>query len=300
MVVYVDVLVALNIFVTYFLLLCTRGLLRKTVKRRRLALGAVLGGLYALIIFVPELSDILSVLLNIAACCLIVLAAIPVHTFREFLKAFGAFLVVNFAFAGLMLALWLSLHPKGMVYNNGAVYFNIDMKVLVLSTLACYGILSLAGFLLKRRTPDNKIYEIELCHNGKTVSAKALLDTGNALSDGFSDTPVLVAVPSVLKALLGTDLDSLFLIKKDFETESSERIRLIPFSTVGDNGVLKAVLIDKVRVPKLGLIVQHVLLAQSKEKNLSDEYSVLLSNNFLERGSYEHNTRKSSKHITKN
>ena len=300
MVVYVDVLVALNIFVTYFLLLCTRGLLRKTVKRRRLAFGAVLGGLYSLIIFVPELSDILSVLLNIAACCLIVLAAIPVHTFREFLKAFWAFLVVNFAFAGLMLALWLSLHPKGMVYNNGAVYFDIDMKVLVLSTLACYGILSLAGFLLKRRTPDNQIYDIELCHNGKTVSAKALLDTGNALSDGFSDTPVLVAVPSVLKALLGTDLDSLFLIKKDFETESSERIRLIPFSTVGDNGVLKAVLIDKVRVPKTGLMIRHVLLAQSKEKMLSDEYSVLLSNNFLERGTYEHNTRKSSKHITKN
>ena len=46
MVVYVDVLVALNIFVTYFLLLCTRGLLRKTVKRRRLAFGAVLGGAY--------------------------------------------------------------------------------------------------------------------------------------------------------------------------------------------------------------------------------------------------------------
>ena len=67
MVVYVDVLVALNIFVTYFLLLCTRGLLRKTVKRRRLAFGAVLGGLYSLIIFVPELSDILSVLLNTAA-----------------------------------------------------------------------------------------------------------------------------------------------------------------------------------------------------------------------------------------
>ena len=123
---------------------------------------------------------------------------------------------------------------------------------------------------------------------------------GNALSDGFSDTPVLVAAPSVLKALLGTDLDSLFLIKKDFETESSERIRLIPFSTVGDNGVLKAVLIDKVRVPKSELMIRHVLLAQSKEKNLSDEYSVLLSNNFLERGTYEHDSRKTSKLTTKN
>lgn len=300
MVVYVDVLVALNIFVTYFLLHCTRGLLRKTVKRRRLALGAVIGGLYALVIFLPDLSDIVSILLNVVACCLIVLAAFPVHTFREFLKAFGAFLVVNFAFAGLMLALWLTLHPNGMVYNNGAVYFDIDIKVLVLSTLACYGILSAAAFLLKRRTPDNKIFEIELCHKGKTVFAKALLDTGNALSDGFSDTAVLVAVPQVVKELLGTDLDSLFLIKKDFETESSERIRLIPFSTVGDGGVLKAVLIEKVRIPKTGYAVNHVLLAQSKGKNVSDEYSVLLSSDFLERGTYEHDNQKASKLITKN
>lgn len=52
-------------------------------------------------------------------------------------------------------------------------------------------------------------------------------------------------------------------------------------------------------MPKLGLIVQHVLLAQSKEKNLSDEYSVLLSNNFLERGTYEHDSRKTSKLTTK-
>ncbi len=300
MIVYVDVLVALNIFVTYFLLLCTRGLLRKTVKRRRLALGAGIGGIYALIIFLPNLPNFVSILLNVIACCLIVLAAFPIHHFREFLKSFGAFLVVNFAFAGLMLALWLTLRPNGMVYNNGAVYFDIDFKVLVLSTLGCYGILSAAAFLLKRRAPENKLYDIELCHKGKTVEAKALLDTGNALSDGFSDTAVLVAEPRVVKELLGTDLESLFAIKADFETESSEHIRLIPFSTVGSSGLLKAVLIDKVSMPKTGYVVHHVLLAQCKGATVSDEYSVLLSSDFLERGTYEHDKQKASTLAAKN
>ena len=123
---------------------------------------------------------------------------------------------------------------------------------------------------------------------------------GEGLYPAFPETAVLVAEPRVVKELLGTDLESLFAIKADFETESSEHIRLIPFSTVGSSGLLKAVLIDKVSMPKTGYVVHHVLLAQCKGATVSDEYSVLLSSDFLERGTYEHDKQKASTLAAKN
>ena len=56
---------------------------------------------------------------------------------------------MNFIFAGLMLAVWLVFKPSGMVYNNAAVYFDIDVKLLVLSTVVCYVVLTLFSKLFK-------------------------------------------------------------------------------------------------------------------------------------------------------
>lgn len=53
-VVYVDVLLALNLFINYLLLLSGACLLREKVRRWRLLLGAALGAIYALVIFCPS------------------------------------------------------------------------------------------------------------------------------------------------------------------------------------------------------------------------------------------------------
>ena len=177
---------------------------------------------------------------------------------------------MNFIFAGLMLAVWLVFKPSGMVYNNAAVYFDIDVKLLVLSTVVCYAVLTLFSKLLKRNSPDDKLFDVKLCNKGAAVFTKALFDTGNLLSDGFSDTPVIIAF---------IDGEAALPINAD-----DGSIRLIPAGTVGGESILRAVLIDSVTVigKKEAREVKNVILAESKTPFSSGDYSVLLGPKIFE------------------
>ena len=50
-VIYIDVLIVLNIFINYFLLLATTFFLHQKPKRWRLVVSAVVGSLFSLLIF---------------------------------------------------------------------------------------------------------------------------------------------------------------------------------------------------------------------------------------------------------
>ena len=63
---YVDVLLGLNLFINYFLLLSVAKFLRISVRRLRLLAGAAIGAAYSLVILVP-MPNILALLCRLAA-----------------------------------------------------------------------------------------------------------------------------------------------------------------------------------------------------------------------------------------
>ncbi len=282
LVIYADVLVVINLFVNYFLLLITKRLLRVSVRRLRILCGAALGGAYSLIIFAPEMPLAVTVLLHLCAVGVIVAVSIPVHTLKAYIKAYAAFFTVNFGFGGAMLAIWLLFRPNGMVYQNGAVYFDISIQVLLCSTVFCYALFSAVLWLVKRKAPDNRLFSVTLEYKGKSVSTKALLDTGNTLADGFSNTPVLVGSNHIVKRLAPVELQD-FLNGEVPQTQSAW-IRFIPYTTVDGSGMLRGFVLDRAVLPKEGIVVEKPILVQSRSDFDTTEYEVLLSNNFFERG----------------
>ncbi len=283
--VYVDVLIAINIFVNYFLLLSVRGILKLNVKRYRIFLGALTGGIYSLVIFLPQIPKILTLLMNLTASLAIVLISFGQKRPKPLLKTFLVFFSVNFAFAGLMLAVWLLLKPDGMIYNNSIVYFNIDIKALIILTVVCYFVLTLIFRLSKRSAPDNKIYSVTLVNGGKSVTVNALLDTGNTLRDCFTGKPVIIAESGVISKLFDSQILDFFQSGTVPDGEGKNRIRLIPVNTVSEKGALRASVIDSLTVNDINISVKNVLLSQSKTDFSSGEYSVLLNNEIInERG----------------
>ena len=55
MTVYADVLVMVNLFVNYALLLCSSLILKNRISNLRLLAGAAIGSAYGLVIFLPEI-----------------------------------------------------------------------------------------------------------------------------------------------------------------------------------------------------------------------------------------------------
>lgn len=287
MVVYVDVLLVVNLLIDYLLLLLTKTLLRKPVRRFRLLCGALVGAVYSLSIFLPQLPFAVFALLHLSALTCIVLAAFSVHGVRDFLKTAGAFFAVNFVFAGCMLAVYLFLKPGNMLYQNGVVYFDLHFRLLLALTLLCYAVLTLLSYLLRRRAPDNRLFEVVLCCGEKSVREKALLDTGHGLRDGFTDRPVVVAERRVVQRLAPQELQP-FLFEDALPPKAGRPICLIPFASVGGAGVLRAFRIDCIRTKKPEKVWREVWLAASPQPFASGEYAVLLGADFLERGETEY------------
>lgn len=288
-VVYVDVLVVLNIFVNYFLLLETAFISREKASRIRILLASILGGIYSLIIILPPLPTYLSILVKLFFSVTLVLASFKIKTIKHFIRMFLMFFFVNFAFAGLMFAIWMILKPNGMVYNNGAVYFNINALLLTILTIVCYVIIALISKLTQKNAPSNKVYTITVQLEDKTITGTALVDTGNSLCDTFSDTPVIVAEYRFIKDILPDELKEFFnkseIYKLDNIPEPWEnRIRLIPYNSVGSEGLLKSFKPDKIIISDRSKNTQtdNVYIAVNNSALSNGEYSVLLNTRLLQ------------------
>lgn len=284
---YADELIFINLIVNYFLILATAFVSGTEFRRKRVLFGSAVGGLSSLIIFIPPVHIALSVLIKLILSSLITMCSFENKSFRQFLKRYTAFFLVNFIFAGIMLAVWLTFRPEGMVYNNGVLYFDINATLLVLLSVVCYAVVTLISKLLRRRTIETHFGKAEITLDNKKIKADALLDTGNGLQDAFTGKPVIIAQYCFVSQMLPPELNAFFergsLSECEVPDGWSGRIRLIPFNTVGCKGLLPSFRCDVIKAVcgKNTAVGSDVFVGVTKQKIFNGEYGVILNGNFF-------------------
>ena len=202
MTVYADVLVFLNGVITYFLLLCVCAFFKFRPKTYRLILGAVLGGISALTVFLPDLNAFAGIFTRITACVIIIFATFSIKNRVRFLKYTLAFLTVTYIFGGATLALTELFNIKSIMCINGVCYFDIEPLFLILSSGAIYLFIRFL-LLFKRKTADEQtIYNCIIEKDGVTVGFRGINDTGNSLCDPYFGSPVAIVEKSILQPVL--------------------------------------------------------------------------------------------------
>ena len=253
-VIYVDTLFLLNAAVDYLLLLASARLAGEPLARLRFLLGAALGGLYAVAIFLPGLSFLARPPCRLAAAVLMVLAAF--WKSRRLLRQVVIFLALSCAFGGGVLAIGL-LGGRGLTLSNGVLYSGMDLKIVLLSAAGCYGALTLLFQRTGRHTAaSGELRPVRLTLGERQVSLIALVDTGNTLTDPATGRPVLVAEADCVEELLPpgirpspADLRDPAGALERLEDPWRRRFRLLPYRSVGvDRGLLLAVRVDQVQV----------------------------------------------------
>ena len=253
-VIYVDTLFLLNAMVDYLLLLASARLAGEPLARLRFLLGAVLGGLYAVSIFLPGLSFLARPPCRLAAAVLMVLAAF--WKSRRLLRQVVIFFALSCAFGGGVLAIAL-LGGRGLALSNGVLYSGMDLKIVLLSAAGCYGALTLIFQRTGRHTAaSGELRPVRLTLGERQVSLTALVDTGNTLTDPATGRPVLVAEADCVEELLppgirpsSADLRDPAGALERLEDPWRRRFRLLPYRSVGvDRGLLLAVRVDQVQV----------------------------------------------------
>lgn len=267
-VVYADILLIVNTYVNYMLLRLSAVICKKKFNAVRLCIVSAVGSFYSFIILydVPNLAIAAS---RVAFAVLMIISAFKIFSLREFLRLFSAFFGVNFAFGGMMYAVWSFLCPKQMYYNNTVVYFNINAITLIILTAICYavikGITVFSGF----KTPRDTIYALSFTVNAEPFSCMAFLDTGNSLTEPFSSFPVIIVYENLMSEE-GKTLSKVINIK-------DESVRVIPFNAVSSSGILKAVKPDCVTIKKgrEEYAIKDVYIAITERKIHSGDFGAL-------------------------
>lgn len=245
-VIYVDTLFLLNALVDYLLLLGAARLAGERLRRLRFALGAILGGGYAVAIFLPG-----GAFLQRLPCRLAVLALMSVAAYggsRRLLRQSLLFLALSCALGGGVLAVSL-LGGRGLTLSGGVVYSAMDIKTVLLSAAGCYAAVTLVFRGLARHTASaGELAAVRLALDGRSVELTALRDTGNTLTDPVAGIPVLVAEGALLLPLLppgtlmaGELADPVACMERLRDGPLAGRVRLLPYRAVGvERGLLLA------------------------------------------------------------
>lgn len=245
-VVYIDLLFLLNLIANYLLLLAAGRMAGAVLARWRIGLGAGLGALYAALIFLPGLGWLAQWPCKLGAGILMALATYGGE--RRLLRVTVVFFGASAALAGAVLGLEL-LGSASLTLENGVFYTPIDVRLLLLSFVACYFVLSL--FFRRVGQHGGELSRLELELDGGKVELTALRDTGHSLTDPADNRPVVVADGRALSGVLPGWADAADPIASVERCHAlgSRQARIVPYRAVGvDHGMLLALRARQVRV----------------------------------------------------
>ena len=257
LIVYVDILVILNTLVNYFILLAIRKITRSYTKRWRIALGAFVGGISSLLLFLEYLNVVMTVL-KVLSGVLMVVVTFGIKPLKQFVKRLFFLFAITFLFGGVTYAIYIFFDKDIMLYSNGIIYFDVDMTFLVVCSVISYCVITIITKYTDKKASKNKEYYVTIENNGKSVSCIALMDTGNNLREPFSNYPVIMADKSVFNQLYTDDT-----------------IRLIPISTVNGESLIKSFRPQKISIGNF--VADKVYVGESVSE--LDEYKIILNIN---------------------
>lgn len=279
--IYVDILIAVNLFINYILLLLTAKFLSLKWKSIRLFLGEILSGIYSLYILFPGTDLFLSIFIKFIMAITIVLCVFGFKSLKSFIKITLCFYAINFLFSGIMLGMWILFRPNSMEMNNGVVYFNISPIVLIASTIVSYFIIEIFYRVIGKNHMKNSFYEIKINIENSPVKLKAKVDTGNILREPFSNLPVIIVRKSTAEKIIPQNLMNLlngYYENNTYNISSSEikyTIRMVPFKTVAGSGIFPAFKPKNI-VNNEG-ILKKAYIAICPDRTLSEEIGALIN-----------------------
>jgi stage II sporulation protein GA (sporulation sigma-E factor processing peptidase) len=236
-IIYIDLLVIINIYITFFMIKATSAFLHRKITNRRILFGSLAGGISSLLILLPAFSLFVNIGAKIIIGMLLVLIVFGYKSGYEYLKNSFIFIIVNVIFAGLTLLLFFFAAPLGMDFNNGYVYFDISFISLIVTTALAYGLIRVLRYALDVKQAGDREYKVAVTIGEKTVTLEALADSGNMLNDYFSGLPVIICSYSLLEDVAPEGV---------LNDVPPVGVRLLPYNTISSAGLIPTFRVDEI------------------------------------------------------
>lgn len=250
-VIYIDVLVLLNCVISLFLILISSALLRCSPTAGRTAAGTALGGAYSLLIFAPDMGIIVSLIIKLLLCVSVVSVVYKPRSIKYTARCLGVFFLVNFAFAGIMLALKLLISPGAMEFKNGTVYFDLGFFPLAGAVIVCYVLILVFNAISAKNHPE-ALYEVTIESGDVSVKCSGLLDSGNTLTDPFTGEGVMITDKTTAMRIARGEtaqfIESIHSGDCSVYSQNISGVRVLPYSCVSGGGLIPVFRVDRVTI----------------------------------------------------
>ncbi len=296
MTIYLDIVLIENLCMNYIILFATGFIMKLKLHHIRLAISGLLGGAYAILTYIQVLPLFSTMGIKILLSVAMVYIAFMPKNVKAMLKQLVVFYLVSFAMGGCAFALLYFVKPEDIFMRNGVYIGTYPLKIALLGGIVGFVVMYIAFKVLKTKMSKKAlIYDIEIKLEEKSVTLKAMLDTGNMLKDPITGIPVIVVEKSSLYEILPKNiLDNVEKVIGGEWPEDEEsmkyraRFRMIPFRSIGkENGMLLGFKVDEVKVITDINEISHnkmVVCIHQTKLTKANTYSALMGLDMLEGG----------------
>ena len=221
--IYLDIIMLLNFAIDFILLLTVSLILKRNIKITKIMLGAFIGGISILFLFL-NINNILLFLLKLIISILMILITFGYKTIKYTLINLLYLYMSSIILGGFLYLLNLEFSYKhiGIIFFNNGLSINF-IFLIIFSPLILYIYIKQTKNL---RYNYSNYYNVEVINKNKKYKYTAYMDSGNVLVDNLTKKSVILIDKRKL----------LFNIKE---------FRLIPYMGVNGSNMIKVVKIDK-------------------------------------------------------
>ncbi len=252
--IYGDVLFAINFTMDFLTLFVVGKIMHRQIRPARYCLAAAIGAVYGVAAVFLCGNSIFSLLINLAVSALMCYTAYG----GRVLSCTALFYCTGCLLGGGMTALY---HLVNKSFAAGAIYAYGSVRTLSESIplgwmavmAALVGIAAVAGGRISGKSQTARIVTVYASAiGGRTVEFEALTDSGNLLTEPMSGAPVIIADRRTVSEIAGPELMSMMEGNVSYADklppELMRRIRLIPMSGIGGDGVLVGIMPKRITI----------------------------------------------------
>ena len=247
--VYVDLYFLINACMNLLTLMITATLLHRKVSRTRAWLAAALGGGWAVLALFFGMEGFLMILCDGAIILLMsyIVFATKKASLGMLLKCTAVGILTSMILGGVMTALYSLFNRIDLPLNTEE---ENSASILVFALIAALAsVATVQGGRFLGLSKKSEYVTVNAVLFGKSVTLRAMVDTGNHLREPISGRSVIVAdkarILAVLPASLSQALESPCAEKWLSQKQYATQIRLIPTNTATGTGMLPAILPEK-------------------------------------------------------
>lgn len=251
--IYVDLVLLLNFFFDFLLLLTVSYVLKRKTKTYRLLLGAFFGSLSTLLLFFP-MTTLTLFITKVLISVVMIIISFKFNNIKYFFKNFFYLYIVSIVLGGFLylLNIEFSYKQKGLIFFNNGLSINFII-LIILSPMILY------LYIKQYRHIENNYnyyHDVTIYFNNEVIECVGYLDTGNRIKDPYFNY-------------------SIMFINKQLVKDTSNFNILVPYQTVGGKGLIHCIMPIKIIID--GKIFKS-LIALSEENIKIDGVNCIIPN----------------------